>query len=164
MRLTQCVKYRAPQKLEAQPGSSNRHGTHKSRETNDQHRQREEHSPQDSILASTRRNEVTSRQCASVLQQSGENPKAPRTRRKGKNPKDEQTQWTSGNPMVVRNQQTGVNLETKVARSPMLTSMGVNARTKSTHLNQDAKSSSGNVFQILGRGADLRDMLNKRRD
>ena len=60
MHLTQCVNSRAPQKLEAQLGPSNRHGTHKSRQTNDQRRQRVERSSQDSVSASARMNEVTS--------------------------------------------------------------------------------------------------------
>ena len=40
MHLTQCVNSRAPQKPEAQLVPSNRLETHKSRQTNDQHRQR----------------------------------------------------------------------------------------------------------------------------
>ena len=57
------------------------------------------------------------------------------------------------NLMAVRTQQTGVNPETEVVRSHMLTFGGVNTR-----------SNSGNVFWRFGRGANLRDMLNRRHD
>ena len=107
---------------------------------------------------------MTCGQCASASQRSGENLKAPRTRRKGINPRAEQTQQTGGNPMAIRTQQTGVNPETEVAHSHILTSREVNARVGSTHLNQDTISSSGNIFQRLGRGVNLRDTLNRRCD
>ena len=45
MHLTQCVNSRAPQKPKAQPGTSNRHGMHKSQQINEQHRQRARRSP-----------------------------------------------------------------------------------------------------------------------
>ena len=60
MHLTQYVNSPSPQKPEDQPGQSNRHETHKPRQTNDQHRQRAERSSQDSVSTSTRRNEMTS--------------------------------------------------------------------------------------------------------
>ena len=153
MHLTQCINSRSPQKPEAQPGPSNRRGTYKSLQTNDQRRQIIEHSPQDLVSTSTRRNEVISRQHASASQQSGENPKALRAQCNGKNLRAEQTQWTGGNLMAVKIQQMGVNLEIEVAYSHTLTSKEVSAR-----------SSSRNVFWRLGRGANLRDTLNRRRD
>ena len=66
--------------------------------------------------------------------------------------------------MAIRTLQTSVNPETEVTHSYMLTSRGANARAGSTHLNQDARSSSENVFRRLGCGVDLRDTLNRRRD
>ena len=66
--------------------------------------------------------------------------------------------------MAVRTQQTGVNPKTEVACSHMLTSKGVNARARSTYLNQDARSSSGNIFLRLGYRANLKDTLNRSRD
>ena len=160
MHLTQCINSQVPQKLEAQPGPSNRGGSHKSQQTNDQHHQRADCPPQDSVSVSTRRNEVTSGRRASASQRSGENPKALRTPCKRKNLRAKQMQRTSGNPMAIRTQQTGVNLETEVTRSHTLTSRGVNTRAGSTHPNQDTRSSLGNIFQRLGCRADLRDTLN----
>ena len=66
--------------------------------------------------------------------------------------------------MVVRTQQMGVNLKIEVTSSHTLTSRRVNTRARSTHPNQEVRSSSGNIFWRLGRGADLRDTLNKRHD
>ena len=90
MHLTQCVNSQVPQKPKAQAGPLNRRGTHKSQQINDQHHQRAEYSPQDSVSASTRRNKVTSGQRASASQQLGENLKDSRTQCKGKNSKVEQ--------------------------------------------------------------------------
>ena len=66
--------------------------------------------------------------------------------------------------MVVRTQQTGVSPETTITCSHMLTFRGVNGGVGSIHLNQDARSSSRNVFQRLSSEANLRDTLNKRHD
>ena len=103
-------------------------------------------------------------QRASISRWSGENPKALGTQHNGKNLRVEQTQRMGGNLMAVRTKQIGVNPEIEVAYSHMLPSKGVNTSVGSTHINQDERSSSGNVFQRLGCGADLRDMLNKGRD
>ena len=160
MHLTQCVNSRVPQKLEDQPRPLYRCGTLKSRQTNDQHHQRTE----DSVSASTKKNEVTSGQRALVSQRSSENLKALRYLHKGKNSKAKQTQPMGGIPMAVRTKWMGVNPETEVARSHTLTSKGVNARAGSTYPNQDARNNSGNVFWRLGRGADLKDTLIRRCD
>ena len=66
--------------------------------------------------------------------------------------------------MVVKTKQIAVNPETEVTRSHTLTSRGVNARARSIDPNQDARSNSWNIFLRLGRGEDLGDTLNKRRD
>ena len=68
MHLTHCVNFWTPQKPKTWHGPSNRHEAHKSRQTNDKHRQKVERSPQSSALASTRRNEVGNRRRASTLQ------------------------------------------------------------------------------------------------
>ena len=64
--------------------------------------------------------------------------------------------------MAVRTQQMGVNPGTEVTRSHTLTSR--EARAGSTHPNQDERSGSMNIFKRIGHGADLRDILNRRRD
>ena len=89
---------------------------------------------------------MTNGQRALISQWLGENPKAPRTWRKGQNLRAEQTQRTGGNSMALRTQHIGVNPETEDARSHTLTSRGVNIRVGSTHLNQDARSSTRNIF------------------
>ena len=66
--------------------------------------------------------------------------------------------------MAIKTQQMGVNLGTEVTHSHMLTSKEAKARARSTHPNQDEKSSSTNVFRRLGHGADMRDTLNRRHD
>ena len=58
----------------------------------------------------------------------------------------------------------GVNPETEVTRSHTVTSRGVNIRPRSARPNQGERSSLGNIFRLLGHGADLRDTLNRRRD
>ena len=66
--------------------------------------------------------------------------------------------------MAVRTQPAGVNPKTEVTRSHKPTSREAKARARSTHPNQDERSSLGNVFRRLGHRVDLRDALNRRRD
>ena len=59
----------------------------------------------------------------------------------------------------------GVKLRAKVARSHTPTSVGTRGDTGSARTgHNEGQSELGNVFKRLGRGADLRDILNKRRD
>ena len=57
------------------------------------------------------------------------------------------------------------NPRAEVACSYTEASVGARGHTRSVHLNQnDKKSSSNNVFRRLGQDADLRDILNRKRD
>ena len=67
--------------------------------------------------------------------------------------------------MAVGTQRTGVNLRVKVACSHMPTFVGTRGHTRSAWTgHNEGRSESRNVFRRLGRGADLRDTLNRRQD
>ena len=62
--------------------------------------------------------------------------------------------------MVVRSQRTGVDPRAGVARSHMLESHRNREHSEVAHTgnNNPGRSTLGNVFNRLGRGADMRDL------
>ena len=177
MHMAQNLKSQVPQQPQPQKSQPKMHEERRSSHANEEVYRRLEHSPQGTVPTSTKRNEATSGQCAPSSQQTGENPRATciqRTgensravakQRTGENLKAARTQRMKENPMAVRTQWTGVNPRAEVARSHTPTSVGTRGHTGSARTGHNkGRSESGNVFKRLGKGANLRDTLNRRRD
>ena len=106
-----------------------------------------------------------SRQRVPTSQLSSVNPKVARMQQMGENPRAIEKQRTGENLRATRTHQMGVNTRVKVARSHMLASIESRRHTDNIPTsNDEERSRSRNVFKRLGKGADLRDTLNKRWD
>ena len=101
--------------------------------------QRREHSSQGLVSANTRRNKATSGQHVVASQRIGQN------------------------RIAVRIHRTGVDPRVEVPRSHLPESNRTIGCPKNTRTgNNQENSTTGNVFNRLGRGADMRDTLNRR--